>query len=141
MNITLHWRYAGDPDDPEDWLDFVRVLYAYLDPKTRQPLYIGKADRSSVRDRLRGRHKEGVFDYLSSQGVSAMWAIVGIPLLPEGRRLSAQLLGDAESLLIATLQPPANIQSIRSRICRPGMVITCTGDWPVRRKRYVDSAA
>jgi hypothetical protein len=141
MNLDIHWSYAGNPDDPDDWLDFRRVLYAYLHPRTRKPLYIGKADRSSVRDRLSGKHKEGVYDYLNGQGVSSVWAIVGHPLLSEGSRLSAELLADAESLLIAKLQPIANVQARKSRISRPGLVVTCRGAWPMRRKLYVDDAA
>jgi hypothetical protein len=141
MNLAVHWSYAGNPGDPDDWLDFSRVLYAYLHPRSHQPVYIGKADRSSVRARLHGGHKEGVYEFLNEQGITFVWAIVGLPLLPEGNRMSAELLSDAESLLISSLQPIANIQAIRSRISRPGLVVTCRGEWPVQRKRYVDNAA
>jgi hypothetical protein len=140
LEIDLHWEYADEPGSQDDWLDFSRVLYAYLHPRSRRPLYIGKADRLTVRQRMEGRHKDDVFVFFSELGLETFSIIVGVPLLPEGRRLSSALLTDVESLLIYTLRPPGNIQCLESRISRPGMLVTCRGKWPVRKRRFLDDA-
>lgn len=140
MEVNLHWEYADDPGSQEDWLDFNRVVYAYLHPRSRRPLYIGKADRLTVRQRMDGRHKRDVYAFFDELGLKTFTVIVGVPLLPERRRLSSALLSDVESLLIHALQPPANIQCLRSRISRPGMRVRCRGAWPLQMRRFVDNA-
>jgi hypothetical protein len=136
LPIEIKWSYTG-PD--EENLDFSRVLYAYLHPGTKGILYIGKADRCSVYERLRGPHKEAIFSDISSDlRLSAIHAIVGLLFLPAKRRFSSELLTDVESLLIMELQPPYNTQSRQSRILRPGLAVRCSGEWPLRVARFKD---
>ena len=135
--IELQWEYA-DTDDES--FDFRCVLYAYLDPTSRRIFYIGKADFSTVRERLYGKHKEAIFAaFVEEMNLSVLHVIVGVPHLPKGNRLSSQLLADIESLLIFEVQPPYNRQSRRSRIARPGLVVKCLGDWPLVVRKFVDS--
>lgn len=137
MEIEIHWTFAENEDD--EILGFHRVLYAYTDGSGKNIFYIGKADGCSVRDRLRGPHKKDVFDYLERiVGLSEYGLAVGEFFLPEGRRLSSELISDAESLLIYTLKPRANVQSVDSRIGRSGMELTCHGDWPYQENHFVD---
>jgi hypothetical protein len=128
MSVQLHWQYTGGEDEN---LDFDRVLYAYLHPRTSAILYIGKADFCTVRERLYGRHKEAIFESMMRElGLTELHAIVGVPVLAGGKRLTSELLADMESLLIIELQPLYNRQSRHSRISRPGLAVRCLGDWP-----------
>lgn len=137
MTIKINWRYISSEDQE---MDYCRVLYAYVHPHTAGILYIGKADRCSVRERLRGRHKAEIFDYFFKEfQISEMGLLVGEIHLQEGKRYSSALLADIESLLISEIRPPANIQGISSRVSRPGLTITCKGDWPLEAKRFIDS--
>lgn len=136
LPIEIEWSYTGSN---EDNLDFSRVLYAYLHPDTEEILYIGKADRCSVYERLRGSHKEAIFSGISSDlRLSAIYAIVGLLFLPAERRFSSELLADIESLLIMELQPPYNTQSRQTRISRPGLVVKCSGEWPLQVTTFND---
>ncbi|MES9851047.1 MAG: hypothetical protein ABW170_04360 [Candidatus Thiodiazotropha sp. L084R] len=137
MEIEIHWTFAENEDD--EILNFHRVLYAYTDGAGKNIFYIGKADGCSVKQRLRGSHKKDVFEYLEKKvGLSEYGLAVGEFHLPEGRRLSPELISDAESLLIYILKPRANIQSVESRISRPGMELICYGDWPYHENHFVD---
>lgn len=126
--------------DSEESLDYSEVLYLYLDRSSNSILYLGKADRYTVRQRLRGSHKDAVFDHIvNSLGIRRLEVLVGQLCLPEGSRFSRQLLGDVEALLIHRLRPPCNIQNTRSRpITRPGLSVACTGHWPAARARFID---
>jgi hypothetical protein len=62
----------------------------------------------------------------------------GAIVLERGRRLSSALLGDVEALLIMELDPPGNIASTRSRPSRPGMVVSCRGDWEWKPALFED---
>jgi hypothetical protein len=136
LRVEVEWLYTG-PD--EESLDYSRVLYAYLHPETSEVLYLGKADHCSVHERLRGPHKETIFrDIVAELRLSTLHAIVGLLSLPPERRFSSELLADVESLLIFELQPTYNIQSRQSRISRPGLVVQCSGDWPLRAKTFED---
>ena len=136
ISIKLEWEYAGAGDES---LEFSRVLYAYLHPKSNEILYIGKADFSTVRKRLVGAHKMAIFKAIvKGRKLSVLHMIVGWPNLPEGRRLSSELLADIESLLIMEVQPPYNRQSRQSRIARLGLVVQCAGDWPLATKKFID---
>jgi len=133
VKVEVEWR-----SDDESF-SFSRVLYAYLHPKSQDILYLGKAERSSVRDRLHGVHKDAIFSSIyREEGIRKLDALVGDLLLPEGSRFSGALLSDIESLLILRLQPSYNIQSRQSRISRPGLRVMCTGEWPLRRTRFHD---
>lgn len=136
LHIEVEWLYTGHD---EESIDYSRVLYAYLHPETNEVLYLGKADRCSVYERLRGSHKEAIFsDIVAERGLSELHAIVGLLALPPERRFTSELLADVESLLIFELQPPYNIQSRQSRISRPGLIVRCSGDWPLRTKKFRD---
>ena len=136
LRVEIEWSYTGPG---EESLEFSRVLYAYLHPGTNKILYVGKADRCSVYERLRGSHKEAIFsDIIEDLGLSTLHAIVGSLSLPSERKLSSELLADVESLLIMELQPTYNTQSRQSRISRPGLVLKCSGDWPLRVKTFKD---
>lgn len=135
--VELRWEYA---DAEDDRLDFCRVLYAYLDSESSEILYIGKADFSTVRERLYGPHKEAIFDaFVNEINLSILHVIVGVLSLPKNSRFSSQLLSDIESLLIMEVQPSFNKQSRKSRIARPGLVVQCVGDWPHVVRKFVDS--
>jgi hypothetical protein len=132
MGPNVHVKWGDD-------ISLLRVLYAYLNPKTRQVLYVGKADYRSVRQRYRGDHKNAMFlDLIGSRPSLKIEVIVGELYFDANRRYSSALLADVESLLIYRLKPPLNRQCINSRISRPGMVVTCSGRWPHIRTRFVD---
>ena len=136
IDVEFTWRYA---QHGEYALNYCRVLYAYAHPDTADILYIGKADLCSVKERLRGRHKEEIFEFFNREiGITEMGLLVGELILPEGRNYSSALLSDIESLLIAELQPPANIQCTATRNPRPGLNVICTGEWPHDFDQFID---
>jgi hypothetical protein len=136
MLVRIDWTELDERDSR--WSDEY-CLYAYLHPVRDWLLYIGKADYSSVRARLRGDHKAALFDDLSAEyGIDAVRVLHGELLLAEERRRSSALLADAESLLIMRLKPFGNIHARSSRISRPGLSVECTGDWPFKRRRFRD---
>ena len=137
MRVEVEWSYAGPADEN---IEFSRVLYAYLHPTSNEILYVGKSDYCTVRERLRGPHKEAIFSAIvKEQQISALHAIVGVLYLPPERRFSSELLADIESLLIMQLQPIYNRQSRQSRISRPSLVVHCVGDWPLTVSTFKDS--
>ncbi|MBT3039204.1 MAG: hypothetical protein KME37_09750 [Candidatus Thiodiazotropha sp. (ex Codakia orbicularis)] len=132
MEIEIEWEYT---DEEEESIDFNEVLYAYLNPHSDEILYIGKADRSSVWERMKGEHKEDVFDFIQNElGLNEFSCIVGVPDVPA----YGDLLADIESLLIYCIKPSANIQSKNSRISRPELSVTCSGDWPYKESQFYD---
>ncbi|SRR6266508_3767621 len=112
-------------------------LYVYLHPTSPWLLYIGKADYSTVRQRMYGDHKAQLWADLEGAYAVEDVRVMHGALVVDGRR-SSELLSDVESLLIKRLQPFGNIQSTRSRIPRPGMRVHCLGDWPFKRWRFHD---
>lgn len=136
MNIEVDWTELAE----DDRLWSARsCLYGYLHPDRDWLLYVGKADFASVRERLRGDHKETLFEDLDRKyGVDEVRVLQGQIYLDAGRRMSSELLADVESLLIKRLQPFGNIQSRRFRISRRGMRVQCLGDWPLTRSRFHD---
>ena len=137
MQVEIEWNELGGDDDPLWSASF--CLYAYLHPHRDWLLYIGKADRSTLRCRFRGAHKEDLFyDLERKYGISSVRVLQGELYLESGRRRSSELLTDVESLLITRLTPFGNIQSRYSRIARPGLQISCMGDWPFKRRDFHD---
>lgn len=135
LRVEVEWSYTG-PN--EESLEFSHVLYAYLHPKTDEILYLGKADRCSVKERFGGAHKEKIFTYIiADHGLSTLHAIVGV--LSAEQRFSSALLSDVESLLIMATQPQYNRQAKQSRISRPGLIVQCTGEWPFKLKTFKDA--
>ena len=136
--ITIRWTDVGNENDPL-WCA-ASVLYAYLSPSGREILYIGQACGCTVRERWRRSGKAGFWNALErDRGIRSHCVIVGVPELPAGMRLTKELLSDVESLLIARLQPWGNIQCLGTRICRPGMVVQCRGNWPGPQRKFVDA--
>jgi len=114
-----------------------KCLYAYY--ASHEILYIGKAYDCSIRERWRRSGKRNFWDALEKErGVYSHYAIAGFLKLPYGKKISKELVNDIESLLIAKIQPWGNIQSTRSRISRPGMKVVCSGDWPLKKKTFLD---
>ena len=137
MLIEVQWTFL-DHDRPPLWADCF-CLYAYLHPEHDGLLYVGKAEYSTVPERLHGDHKAELFDDIYHEyEIEQVRVLHGELLLEEGHRRSSELLGDVESLLIMRLQPFGNIQSRSSRIMRPGLRVECTGDWPFKRFRFHD---
>lgn len=132
MALRVHVEWGDDTD-------LSQVLYAYLDPTTRRILYVGKADYLTVRQRFQGDHKNTMFlNLVGSRKSLKLEVIVGELLFDTNRRFSSALLSDVESLLIHRLRPPLNKQCISSRTSRPGMIVTCGGEWPHARTRFRD---
>lgn len=137
MKIEVHWQYADDESD--EILLRRKVLYAYTDGLGEEIVYIGKADASSVKERLNGKHKSTIFKHMETNLKFKKYGIsVGTFELPAGKRLSSELISDVESLLIYSLKPVENIQSISGGISRPGMEVFCDGDWPCDYNHFID---
>lgn len=130
------WRHLKPRDD--GWRR-LRCLYAYLAPRTREILYIGKAWSVSVRARWSRSGKDAFWhDLERERGILKHAALLGEVLLPHSKHLSHELLSDIESLLIHQVRPWGNIQARVSRIARPGFVVVCRGLWPSRTKVFTD---
>ncbi|TAK42932.1 MAG: hypothetical protein EPO27_15935 [Betaproteobacteria bacterium] len=137
MTIQVHWRYLK-PSGDDGWRQ-IRCLYAYLAPRTREILYIGKAWGATVRERWRRTGKYAFWDDLEKErGIRAHYTLLGDIALPANERLTRELVADIESLLIQRVQPWGNIQCRSSRIPRPGMEVGCHGRWPLQRSQYID---
>ncbi|UYV12373.1 MAG: hypothetical protein NCW75_13875 [Phycisphaera sp.] len=135
-NVRIHW--TTEPDDDNELLECRGALYALCDPETDKVLYLGKADRQTVRQRIACRSKDGVLEYIDVV-LDIPEYVVRVGEISTACRLTAQLLGDIESLLIRELAPPANIQCVYERISRPGMQVSCSGDWLARHRNFVDA--
>jgi len=132
----VHWRHLT-PDD-EGWNE-VGCLYAYLAPRTREILYIGKAWNATVRARWNRSGKYAFWEDLERQrGIHKHSPLLGEIALRPRQRLTRELLPDIESLLIQQVQPWGNIQSRVTRISRPRFVVVCRGAWPTRKKVFRD---
>ena len=135
LDIELEWELIEDDRDRRWKLS--RVLYALCHPETDRIVYLGKAEYQSVRQRLACRSKDGIWEHVSEQfGVDELTIRIGEFITDA--RLTVELLADTESLLIKRLQPCCNVQSTQSRITRPGLRVTCTGEWPEHRSCFVD---
>jgi hypothetical protein len=95
-------------------LRYRRVLYAYFAVDDKEILYIGKADRQTVRQRRTRSAKRRFWDDLEDKrNIRKTIVRVGEIGLEEGRKLSRELLLDVESLLIKRLRPWGNIRGAR----------------------------
>jgi hypothetical protein len=112
-----------------------RALYAFFDPETAQPLYIGKAWGSKVHRRVHAKDKRRVMAIIRDEyrlGLPDLNIYVGLVNLDRKGRLTHQLLTELEQLLIHQLEPCANTHSTQSYTCRDGLCVRCSGDWPMR---------
>jgi len=138
IKVKVLWRTLGDDDD--DGWDMRRCLYAYLGPEDDEVLYIGKAWGVTVHGRWKRASKEHFWDDLESErGIMEHVVLLGEISLSSDHRLSSELLADIESLLIQRVSPWGNIQSINTRISRPGLTVRCLGDWPYPQEIFRDS--
>ena len=134
VEVFVAWRDA-DYGDGSGW-DQLRCVYAYHGRNDRL-LYIGKAWGKTVKERWRRAAKPHFWDDLERElGIFEHAVSVGTLALYPGTRLTHQLLCDVESLLIHRLRPWGNVQSIESRIERPGLIVHCRGDWARSRRRF-----
>jgi hypothetical protein len=133
--VEVEWWPLTEGDDGR-W-SATRVLYALCHPGTHRVLYLGKADRSTLRCRLRCASKRPIYRHLVEElGVDRVDILVGE--IYADTRLTAALLPDVESLLIHRLRPCCNVQSVQSRVRRPGLRVLCAGVWPGPRASFVD---
>lgn len=135
LDVALDWHLLDGEDDPM-WSDS-RVLYALHDPHTDKLLYIGKADRTSVRRRFNCRSKDTIWEFLEEQ-YDVDDVLVRVAEVYTDARLTSELLADVETLLIKRLSPCCNIACTRSRVQRPGLRVQCGGDWSHERDCFVD---
>lgn len=131
MKVILKWKNIGETNR---LFGTRRCLYADVSPSTRRILYLGKADRATVRERYYARDKRKVWRRVPPM----LLLLVGLPWVEDEVKFSWRLLHDIESLLIYEVQPFLNKMSKKSRISRPGMKVFCQGNWPVHRKAFVD---
>ena len=135
MFISVDWRIIED-DSLELW-NVSRGLYCYSVDDTI--LYIGKVDGTTVRQRWNRSAKASLWDFVENElGIFEHTTTVGLLRLPESRRFSSQILADVESLLISEIQPHGNVACKSTRISRPGVTVTCTGDWFYRQREFLD---
>jgi hypothetical protein len=137
QTVFLKWRDAN-AGDGSGW-NQCRCLYAYR-AGNGELLYVGKAWGKTVRERWRFEAKAHFWTDLNQRQVLEHSVTVGTVSLLPGERLTSELLSDAESLLIHRLRPWGNIQSVASRIERPGLQVHCSGDWVETRRRFRDAA-
>lgn len=133
MQVAVRWREV-DRDDDERW-SYTCCLYAYVVLGGPEILYIGKCDGCTVRSRWRNKVKFWR-DLERERNILNHWVIVGEVGVPDGYRLSRQLLADVESLLIWNVKPWGNIQCQTNRMQRVGLSISCTGAWPLRQRLF-----
>lgn len=61
------------------------------------------------------------------------------PDVPGATAVEPVPVADVESLLVHQVKPWANTQGVKTRgIYRPGMVVYCQGQWPLRRRTFRD---
>jgi hypothetical protein len=136
-DIIVKWRLL-QPDD-EGWLSS-QCLYAYITVDKKEILYIGKAWGVSVRGRWNRASKENFWDDLErKRRIFNHLVLLGKLTITYSGRLTSKLLADTESLLIMGEQPWGNIQSRKSRIKRPGLIVKCEGEWPGKVRFYKDN--
>ena len=140
--VRVRWEPISGHSD-RSWHS-VHALYAYLGLE-QEILYVGKAGRSTVRERWRYTTKQKLWDAMNYQlGQTEHSVVVGSLHLQKGRRYSEPLLSDVESLLIFAIKPKLNKQCMKSRRPRLGLEVTCDGAWPgpvrlVDRGRQISS--
>ena len=134
MGIKINWEKLGPQS--EGW-NYRHVLYAYLDSRDNEIVYIGLAWHRTVHQRLKDTDKHDLFEFFRDElGIRSVTILVG-DVEMDGR-LTRQLLSDVESLLIKRIKPAGNIMCRRSRITRPGMRLQCEKHWPHKRLRFID---
>jgi len=127
MRVHVHWEEAHD--DHEGW-SWNRALYAYLHPRMKEILYLGKADGTTIRQRWKAPDKEQFWRALEEERRLFNHRVL-VGAVVTDARLTRQALADIESMLIFAIEPWGNIASTRGRIYRPGLVVHNRGRaWP-----------
>ena len=133
-DVVVQWELIS----PE-WWKARGCLYAILAPHTVEMLYLGIAWGSTVRQRWNYATKADLWDWIEKLGHGEHYLIVGDFILRPENRLSKQLAFAVESLLIHSIKPPGNIQSMQSYTPRPGLRVYCDGrNWHERPRRFGD---
>jgi hypothetical protein len=116
--IILDWRDVNHESGRwEHRWQYELALYAVIHPRTDEIIYIGKADGSTVRARWNAADKhDRVWRRMEQErGISEHGFVVGEFQMPEGIRLTRQLVCDIEAMLIYAIQPWANTSNTASR--------------------------
>jgi hypothetical protein len=137
MRITVSWIPLDKECLNPLWFA-TRGLYAYIGPGD-EVLYIGKVDGTTVRQRWNRSGKEAFWNDLERErGIFKCGVIFGEIELETGNHLTRELLADIESLLINRVRPWGNIQSVTSRISRPGLRVICADAWPLQTREFFE---
>jgi hypothetical protein len=135
QRVILSWHEVG-PERDDRWL-YSRTVYAYLAPRVNEVLYIGKADGCTVRERW-VQKRQFWSDLEQQRNLKSHRVIVADWEIPDGSRMTRELLADVESLLIFEVKPWGNVQAQSSRTSRPGLIVECRGKWPLTRRIFRD---
>ena len=136
IDVELSWRPVMTEDPAWTWS---LALYAIAAAGSREIIYLGKADGSTLRQRWRRDGAKEKFRrwYERVFRTETHLLFVG-EFVMSTARLTRQLVADIESLLIHRLKPLGNIGAIRTRISRPRLRVSCTGEWPEAHRLFVD---
>jgi hypothetical protein len=118
--IILDWQDVNH--ESGRWADrwhYNLALYSILHPDEDEILYLGKADGCTVRSRWNADDKhERVWSRIEDErDIFEHGFIVGEFRLPDGQRLSRQLVCDVESFLIHQIKPWANSRKAALKHC------------------------
>lgn len=136
----VHWEAIQGPFEEDERWDWHEVLYAYVTQRTKEILYIGKAENHTVRQRLLADDKVNGFwtDLHKERRVGPPDVIVGQLVFGPNERFSRKRLADAEKLLILSHDTWGNIHGAKSASL-PRMRVRCTGTgWPPTAPRMFD---
>jgi hypothetical protein len=141
--VPRQFRYRKKPDEVVElfWqegdaltIQATKAIYLLRRRRTREILYIGKASRQSVGGRWLCPSK-GRLHKLAKQEHAQMCPLVAG--LHTSRRITAQLIGDVERLLIFLLNPRWNGPGkLTCRLHHRELVVRCSGEWPHRRALF-----
>jgi hypothetical protein len=128
-DVELFWR----PPD-ELTIQAKRAIYFFRKKGSRAILYIGKADRQTVKKRLACRSKDRLWTTGGGEKIVLRPFVAG---LYTRRRVTPSLIDDVERLLIFFVSPSGNGPGKAScRLHHRDLVVRCYGDWPQPRKTF-----
>lgn len=134
MEVTIDWRWTTTLDDP-CWL-WDKALYAYF--VDERLIYIGKAEASTVRQRLLARDKAKLRQEVYAEiggNLRRTKVLVGRPKGSSALRATKMVLRDLEGLFIRELKPKRN-ETVPVNVRRPGIRVRCTGAWPFEQSVF-----
>jgi hypothetical protein len=132
-------RWACLPDGDPRW-HASGVLYAYVHDRRPVVYYLGKAWTTTVGERWDAPDKvsaSGFWPWYSQEVSSHHRVYIGE--IETDMRLTHELLGDLESLLINAYKPGGNgtYTKTRGRYWREGLIVRNLGSWPYRSRPIV----